>query len=567
MRDLFMFKSFGGTGGIAVSMADYDANVKAIAHRGYSVDAPENTIPAYILAKQKGFKYVECDVAFTSDGVPVLLHDRTIDRTSNGSGNISNLTYKQANQFDYGIWKSAEYAGTHLPTLDEFLRTCKGLGLHPYIEIKNDVTYSKAQIESIVESVKKTGMKGKVTYISFNATYLGYVKAADPYARLGYTFFDITSEALTMASSLKLDTNEVFVDVAYTYITDAKVDLCIAADLPLEVWSMNDEVWIEEMNPYISGVTSDSLIAGKVLHDKYSIYNTQDSEYEVVRTLASSNLVYGKATSYTGYESTPPYTATHEGRAGYLYQDILVEYGYVYRFDFESTQPNAQIGTQFLSQQSLEFMANKEYCNPKYIYDPGWQENGVEIAVPEKINGSPIACVRLSFRMSPDNEPVEYGFIKRVTITRKPLESLETVRTLNSSDIVYGRASLYSDPSGTPPYTTEAVARAGYFYEDIPVEYGYVYRFDFESTQPNAQTGLQFLSQQALELMANKEVCNSKYVYDPGWQANGVEITVPETVSDSPIACVRITFRMSPNNEPVEEGFIKRVTITRRPVA
>lgn len=75
-------------------VVNYDSNVKAINHRGYSAIAPENTIPAYIMSKKMGFTYVECDVSFTSDGVAVLLHDNTIDRTSDGSGAISGLTYE-----------------------------------------------------------------------------------------------------------------------------------------------------------------------------------------------------------------------------------------------------------------------------------------------------------------------------------------------------------------------------------------------------------------------------------------------------------------------------------------
>ena len=65
----------------------FSSYVKGINHRGYATVAPENTLPAYQLSAKKGFRYVETDVLFTSDNVPVLLHDITIDRTSNGTGN------------------------------------------------------------------------------------------------------------------------------------------------------------------------------------------------------------------------------------------------------------------------------------------------------------------------------------------------------------------------------------------------------------------------------------------------------------------------------------------------
>ena len=93
-----------------------DAAVKGVAHRGYSSFAPENTLPAYIMAYDMGFSYVECDLMWTSDEEPVLLHDASIDRTSDGTGNIAELTLAQARNYDYGSWKSAVYTGTLIPT-------------------------------------------------------------------------------------------------------------------------------------------------------------------------------------------------------------------------------------------------------------------------------------------------------------------------------------------------------------------------------------------------------------------------------------------------------------------
>lgn len=243
------------------------ALVKSINHRGYCAEAPENTLPAYILSKKKGFFYVECDVAFTSDGVAVLLHDSTIDRTSDGSGSISGLTYEEASRYDYGSWKSADYAGTKLPTFGEFISLCRGIGLHPYIELKSNGGYTQEQIGSIVAAVKAAGMQGNVSYISFSAAYLEYVKAADPTARLGYIVSAVTTAVITTAQGLETGTNEVFVDSS-DYDADA-VALCLAADLPLEVWTVNDSSTIESMDPYVSGVTSDSVHAGKVLYSKH----------------------------------------------------------------------------------------------------------------------------------------------------------------------------------------------------------------------------------------------------------------------------------------------------------
>jgi len=250
-------------------IVDYSPAIKSVNHRGYSADAPENTLPAYILSKQKGFDYAECDVAFTSDGVAVLLHDGTIDRTSNGSGNVSSLTYEQLLTYDFGSWFSAEYTGTKIPTFEEFIKLCKQIGLHPYIELKSSGSYTQEQITSIVDMVKANGMKGKVTYISFNADFLGYVKSADPAARLGYLSSTATDNVITTVTSLRSGSNEVYAGVNYTALTDNFISNCIVDSIPLEIWTVNDVDYIRNMNGYISGVTSDSLIAGDILRSEY----------------------------------------------------------------------------------------------------------------------------------------------------------------------------------------------------------------------------------------------------------------------------------------------------------
>lgn len=256
------------------SLANYDLNIKAINHRGYSAGAPENTLPAYVLSKKNGFTYVECDVAFTSDNVAVLLHDNTIDRTSNGSGNINSMTYAKASMYDYGSWFNeanpdvkADYSGVKIPTFTQFIILCKHLGLHPYIELKPSGNYSQSQITQIVDEVKLCGMNGKVTYISFNNTFLQYVKAADPSARLGYLASTVNDTAITNCENLKTDTNEVFMDAKLASLTVNQIKKCLNKNIPVEVWTVNTEVEIKNMHQYISGVTSDNLIAGEVLYN------------------------------------------------------------------------------------------------------------------------------------------------------------------------------------------------------------------------------------------------------------------------------------------------------------
>ena len=261
------FKKF-----IIDSIINYDLNVKAINHRGYSSEAPENTIPAFIMSKQKGFTYVEGDVSFTKDNIAVLLHDATINRTSNGTGDITTLKYQEVLQYDFGSWFSEEYAGVKIPTFKEWMICCKNLGLHPYIELKSIGGYTQSQITQVVNEVEECGMKGKVTYISFSNTFLGYVKNADASARLGLLANPLNSTKINQAKALKTTTNEVFLNAKLSSVTDSLISTLMTNDQPLEVWTVNTEEEILKMPIYVSGVTSDFIIAGKVLYENGLVY-------------------------------------------------------------------------------------------------------------------------------------------------------------------------------------------------------------------------------------------------------------------------------------------------------
>ena len=235
--------------------------VRAINHRGFSTEAPENTLAAYRLSKKKGFAIVECDVYTTSDGVPVLLHDATIDRTSNGTGAIGQLTYEHIKTLDFGSWFSEDYAGEKIPSLKEFLILCRSLNLHAYLDLRT------VNVEDLMRIVKECGMVRHVTWLSANPKELEAIKSLDEKARLALTIETITDDLVSSAVALKNDKNEVVINCYYGGLTSERIQSCVNADIPIEVWTVNDEATLLNLSSYVTGVTSDNLIARDVLYD------------------------------------------------------------------------------------------------------------------------------------------------------------------------------------------------------------------------------------------------------------------------------------------------------------
>ena len=244
----------------------HDEVSKGIAHRGFSTIAPENTLPAYKLAKTNGFNYAECDLQLTSDDVPVLIHDATINRTSNGTGNVSSYTFEQLQTYDFGTWKSSSYAGTKIPSFEQFVVLCKRIGLNPYIELKTESAWDQTKIDALVDTLERYSMKENATFISFSKKLLGLVKTKDSSVRLGYVVSSISTTAITDAQALKTTDNEVFIDTnAYTSQTLAAA---ISAGIPVEMWyGDTTDAIIIALDDYITGVTNNSRLPGKTIYE------------------------------------------------------------------------------------------------------------------------------------------------------------------------------------------------------------------------------------------------------------------------------------------------------------
>ena len=229
-----------------------------ICHRGYKKEAPENSEAAFRLAKQIGYNIVETDIKYTKDGIPVMLHDFTINRVArNADGSeisepidISTITYDEVLEYDFGIYKSEEFKGTKILTLVNFLELCNELDIHAYLHL---FLGTETQIRELYDLVEEHGMKDKVTWFSYSDTLLKYVRDYDYTARLELVVGSVSVETISKAEELKKYGNPVVID-SNTYSRE-EIELCKNANIPMEVYWINSLNRINSLDSYISGVT------------------------------------------------------------------------------------------------------------------------------------------------------------------------------------------------------------------------------------------------------------------------------------------------------------------------
>jgi glycerophosphoryl diester phosphodiesterase len=115
-----------------------------IAHRGAGKLAPENTLAAFRLGASHGYRMFECDVKLSADGVPFLMHDTQLERTTNGVGLGGDQPWDQLARLDAGSWHSRAFAGEPLPTFENIARYCLGNGFLLDVEIKPTPGFEQA---------------------------------------------------------------------------------------------------------------------------------------------------------------------------------------------------------------------------------------------------------------------------------------------------------------------------------------------------------------------------------------------------------------------------------------
>jgi glycerophosphoryl diester phosphodiesterase len=138
------------------------------AHRGASVRAPENTMPAFELALELGADGLELDVHLTRDGRLAVIHDERIDRTSNGTGFVGRMTLAELKQFQYGRGFPEDFGRPSIPELADVLHLVRGKNVWLNIELKNGVVRYPGLEQAVLDAVREAGLSEWVILSSFN---------------------------------------------------------------------------------------------------------------------------------------------------------------------------------------------------------------------------------------------------------------------------------------------------------------------------------------------------------------------------------------------------------------
>jgi glycerophosphoryl diester phosphodiesterase len=156
------------------------------AHRGYSDRYPENTMVAFQAAIRWGARLVELDVRLSKDGKVVVIHDASVERTTDGHGPVGDHTLEELKQLDAGSWFDSRFSGERIPTLEEVLRQIAGRGCIN-IEIKTSLAngaYTGALERAVIETVRRTNAGEMVLVSSFDVTVLRNIRAIDHKVRV-----------------------------------------------------------------------------------------------------------------------------------------------------------------------------------------------------------------------------------------------------------------------------------------------------------------------------------------------------------------------------------------------
>jgi glycerophosphoryl diester phosphodiesterase len=200
-----------------------------LAHRGYPKKVAENTIPSFQAALDLQFSHLELDVQLSKDGVPVVIHDTTVNRTTNGKGRVIDMTFSELRQLDAG-------GGAQIPTLEEVLLLAKGRAKVD-IEFKQSGDLYPGLEKRVLDVIRECDVQDQVFITSFDHYSIMRARELSSDIELGLVIYGATPSVFPLAEQIRAR----YVSVKYIYLTDEYMKECEERGLQVIAWTIDDE--------------------------------------------------------------------------------------------------------------------------------------------------------------------------------------------------------------------------------------------------------------------------------------------------------------------------------------
>lgn len=224
--------------------------ILVIGHRGALGYAPENTMASFEKGLECGADLLELDIHMSSDGELIVMHDADVSRTTNGQGNIKEMSLAEIKRLDAGNWFNTRYQNERVPTLTEVLDWAKGR-VSLVIEIKGDPQPTAGIEQKLIATLNDTGMIDDVMIISFYHSSVKRVKELEPRLATGILFGGCLVDPVGVTKAALADSARP----GWRYWTAELVDQIHTAGLTASTWNADDENLME----YVIGLGVDSI--------------------------------------------------------------------------------------------------------------------------------------------------------------------------------------------------------------------------------------------------------------------------------------------------------------------
>ena len=199
------------------------------AHRGASCCTPENTMAAFAAAVESGADGLELDIHLSRDGVPVVIHDETLERTTDGCGLVARMTWHQLRQLDAGGWFDAAFAGESIPALEEVLETFGG-------QLRLNLELKELHAGMAVLDLLSRYPAAEIVVSSFNYELLRRLRSANSHLPLAVLF---DAGNWRHAVQIAIDMSACAFHPAVNKVTRPMIAACSQAGLSVSVWTVD----------------------------------------------------------------------------------------------------------------------------------------------------------------------------------------------------------------------------------------------------------------------------------------------------------------------------------------